>query len=170
MKKFFITCGLVALLGSFASCENAEYQPLDNSLYISEAYSGVTKNVFITKEGAQTIVSVRTAQPAAQQLNVELGISQSTLDWYKNRYKQDSLVMLDPSEYTVSTTSLTIEAGQTASTQILVTIAPSVFDKLDDDVQYVIPFTIKSVSPTGILVQEALQNFILVCAEEEKKS
>jgi hypothetical protein len=165
MKKLFLTCSLIALLGSFVSCDNADYPSLDNSLYIAEAYNAVEKQVIINEDGGAATFSVRTAQPVGEQLRVEIGADKGALEWYESRHNENKYEMLDPSEYSLSQTTLTIEPGKTASDQVKVDIKPSVLSKLDGDTKYAIAFTVKSVSPSGIFVLQSLKNYILICSK-----
>ncbi len=94
--------GGLALAAAFLSgCSNAEYKPLDNSIYINGAAADPLRIITVGDASSTTSILVRSAAPAKQTITVNLAVQQSALDAYNKR--NDANYVLLPAEfYTLS--------------------------------------------------------------------
>ncbi|MDR1882570.1 MAG: DUF1735 and LamG domain-containing protein [Prevotella sp.] len=83
MKKVYILIFTVALFGmAFTGCNNAEYEVIDNSVYLSDA-AGATKSATLTMDnGVDINVNVRLAKKVDEDVEVEIKLNPSLLDPY----------------------------------------------------------------------------------------
>ena len=155
-------CGFALMATILSGCSNAEYKPLDNSLYISGAASDPLRIITVGDANSTTSILVRSAAPAKQQLTVNLAVQQSALDAYNKR--NDANYELLPAEfYTLSTTSLTIEQGKVSTQELNVTIKPFTEELSKSGKKYAIPLSIVSVSGGDLSILQGEKDFIIAC-------
>jgi len=137
--------GGLALAAAFLSgCSNAEYKPLDNSIYINGAAADPLRIITVGDANSTTSILVRSAAPAKQTITVNLAVQQSALDAYNKR--NDANYVLLPAEfYTLSATSLKIEQGKVSTPELTVTIKPFTEELSKSGKKYAIPLSIVSV-------------------------
>lgn len=137
----------VSVLGlalfAFIGCEDADYQSIDNRLYINEAapddkFTQQTETLTITGETTASL-TVRLAQAIDRDVHVTLGIASEYMDTY-NMENGTAYTVL-PDQYLTFTTETTIEAGQVASSPVILTISEF---STDNGEAYCIPLKIVS--------------------------
>lgn len=134
---------LSMVLFAFAGCENADYQPIDNRLYINEAapddkFTQQTETLTITGETTASI-TIRLAQAIDRDVHVTLGIAPEYADTY-NAENGTSYTVL-PDQYLAFEAEATIAAGQVASSPVVLTISEF---PTDNGEAYCIPLEIVS--------------------------
>ena len=78
------TLGLLAL--SQSACENAEYESVDNLIYINEASSAKAEEVTLQDEGStRTSVTVRLAKALDHDVTAELFLDEEALAAYNRK-------------------------------------------------------------------------------------
>ena len=155
--------GGLALAAAFLSgCSNAEYKPLDNSIYINGAAADPLRIITVGDASSTTSILVRSAAPAKQTITVNLAVQQSALDAYNKR--NDANYVLLPAEfYTLSATSLKIEQGKVSTPELTVTIKPFTEELSKSGKKYAIPLSITSVSGADLSVLQGEKDFIIAC-------
>lgn len=107
------TFALGTALIAFAGCEDADYQAIENRLYINEAASGSSfthQTISLTVMGeTTTTINLRLAQPLDQDIHVKLGLDDSFVEEY-NAENGTSFQSL-PQEYLDYEEEVTIESG-----------------------------------------------------------
>jgi len=155
-------CGIALAAAFLSGCSNAEYKPLDNSLYINGAAADPLRIITVGDANSTTSILVRTAAPAKQTITVNLAVQQSALDAYNKR--NDANYELLPAEfYTLSATSLTIEQGKVSTPELTVTIKPFTEELSKTGKKYAIPLSIVSVSGADLSVLQGEKDFIIAC-------
>ena len=155
-------CGIALAAAFLSGCSNAEYKPLDNSLYISGAAADPLRIITVGDANSTTSILVRTAAPAKQTLTVNLAVQQSALDAYNKR--NDANYELLPAEfYTLSATSLTIDQGKVSTPELTVTIKPFTEELSKTGKKYAIPLSIVSVSGADLSILQGEKDFIIAC-------
>jgi hypothetical protein len=155
MKRIYYIASIVAVAAGslLAGCDNAEYTPIDNSVYMADAAESLSreKNVQIPANGADVAVSVRLAKQVDYDVPVEVKIDTDFLGEY-NAQHGTSYEML-PSQYmSVPDDATVIIKAREISGAFYVHVEG--FNV--ENVQYVIPVTIKSLS--GNLHESATQS------------
>lgn len=166
MKKNLLYLFLGVVIVIFAACENAEYQPYDNSLYIAEAYGGNQKNVVVNEDGGSVEFIVRTAQPIERALTVNIKADNDALDRY-NLKNNTHYKMLPADCYQLSNTEVNIAGGGMMSNIIRVTIAPKALDLLSSADKYALAVTIISASESGLHIMDNLKTCVFICTKSE---
>ena len=155
-------CGIALAAAFLSGCSNAEYKPLDNSLYINGAAADPLRIITVGDANSTTSILVRTAAPAKQTITVNLAVQQSALDAYNKR--NDANYELLPAEfYTLSATSLTIEQGKVSTPELTVTIKPFTEELSKTGKKYAIPLSIVSVSGADLSILQGEKDFIIAC-------
>lgn len=144
------------------SCENADYSPLTQSLYVQGAAADPLRILTIGDDGASSSFLVRTASPADQKLTVHVEALQEELDKYNQRF--DANYTLLPKEYyTLSSQDLEIEAGKVSSAPLTITIRPFSEEMKRSGKKYALPLTITSVQGGDLHLLQDERTFVYAC-------
>lgn len=166
MKKSFLSLCLAVTSISLTSCDNAEYKPYNNSIYIAESYGGNQKSIVVNENGATIEFIVRTAEPTANALTVSVAASEDALTKYNvktgTKYK-----MLPKDYFTFSTNNVQISEGGLLSGMVRITIAPQAHSLLAGEDKFVLPVTIISVSDASLHVMDNLKTCVFICTKSE---
>ena len=153
-KTILSVCGLALALAAFSSCSNADYKPLDNSVYIHGAAADPLRTLTIGDNEVSTELLIRTAAPVAQPVKVQLSVDKAALEAYNKRY--DASYELLPAEfYTLSATELTIEPGRVSAPALTVKIKPFSAELQKSGKKYAVPVYISSVTGADLAPQAA---------------
>ena len=81
-QKVCSAVALIVILGGLTACDNAEYDTIDNAIYISEASDDILQKVMVDETGGKASISVRTNQKSGQEIIARIGEDQNLLDEY----------------------------------------------------------------------------------------
>ena len=147
MKKLFLKIfALGMFVTSFTACENAEYDAIDNMVFISEAASASAGEIILGKTGEVStgVVTVRVGRVAQSNIKVQIALDKDALASYNSR--NDVEFAMIPAEYIALPSEVEIPAG---SSQVEVPFTVTSFDG-EKGVEYAAP--IKVMSATGVPV------------------
>ena len=147
MKKIALkTFALGMLMASFTACEDAQYDVIDNMIYISEAASASAGEIILGKTGEVTtgVVTVKSGRVAESDIKVQIGLDKTALESYNNRNDVEFAVI--PAEHITLPSEVVIPAG---SSQVEVPFTVTSFDG-EKGVEYAAP--IKVMSADGVPV------------------
>lgn len=141
INRILKVSALGAALFAFAGCEDADYQSIENRLYINEAapsgkFTQQTETLTVTGE-TTTTVTARLAQALDRDVHVTFGLAPKYAEAY-NASNGTSYTVL-PDEYLSFTAETVIEAGQVASSPVAITISDF---STDNGEAYCIPLEI----------------------------
>lgn len=144
------------------SCNNADYTPLEQSLYINGAASDPLKILTIGDDGASSTFLVRAAAPVKEPLTVHVEAQEAALEAYNKRH--DANYTLLPSDYyTLSTQDLVIEAGKVSSLPMTITIKPFSDEMKKSGKKYALPLSITSVQGGDPHLLQGEKDFVFAC-------
>lgn len=166
MRKSFLSLFFIAVGMLFATCDNATYQPYENSLYIAEAYGGNQKNVVISESGTSMEFVIRTAQPYPNPLTVLISATEDALIKY-NKKNNTSYKMLPIDCYELSTSEVKITANGINSNIVRITFKPQAYSLLGGTEKYVVPVSIVSVSDASLHVMDNYKTCVFICTKAE---
>ena len=132
---------LAAVLGT--GCEDANYDTIDNGLYIKEAFSskGLTSSkIKVDAEEVTGTLTPSLSRPLSSDVTVKLEIDPTLLETY-NAANASSYQVL-PAEYYEMPAEGVIQAGFTGGDAMVITVKPF---EAEDGAQYALP--LKVVSP-----------------------
>jgi hypothetical protein len=115
MKKIaFNILALGVIVLGMVSCD-PKNDAIDNRVYISEASSDYISDITLGDAGtvSTTSVTVRLAQPAEQDVTVNLALDESKLSDYNHR--NDTEYQIVPSQYISFANTAVIQAGETST-------------------------------------------------------
>lgn len=117
MKKIALqlfSLGVLAI--SFAACDDAKNDAIDNRVYIQEASTRPLGDLVMGDEGSvmSAPITLRVANELPHDVKIKLALSQSNLDDY-NKRNQTTYEMV-PAEYVEFPTEVIIKAGEYSST------------------------------------------------------
>lgn len=139
-KIGFAACFLAAAV----ACEDAEYDVIDNMVYISEAAPNDAANqqvgTLTVKGETETSFTVRMARAVATDVKATVAIDPSIVDAYNEANGSNYLVL--PSEYISFDQEVVIPAGDIAAAPTMVTVKS--FDTPNGEA-YAIPFRVTAV-------------------------
>lgn len=151
MEKSILNLGKVlsvafALMGSFASCDDAEYDVISNQIYITQSMSGPTTKLVVDPDnGADGQFTVSLSDKALSNVDVKLTASESALNAY-NISNGTNYKMLPASGYSFSHDKVTIEAGSTLSPSVDIHVNPFTEEQMNSGELYAIPIAVESLS------------------------
>lgn len=151
------------VLFTVSGCEDANYQSIENRLYINEAapddkFTHQTETLTITGE-TTTSITVRLAQAINRDVHVTLGIAPEYAEAYNTENGTSYAVL--PDQYLSFTAETTIEAGQVASSPVVLTIGEF---STDNGEAYCIPLAIIS-SDAPVATTKASSHILYLLAK-----
>ena len=158
-----ITAVVLAAAMGIAACNNAEYEPLvgDGSevVYISEASTGVTRDLVLDKDFVETQIQIRLAQPSNHDIRVKLALSQEVLD--QTCKLLGNVYSIYPEEALTFPDEVTIQAGNIYSGPFIVKIDNTIDSEGES---YALPF--KIVSCEGAAISQSSSSFCFTITKE----
>jgi len=153
--------GLLAL--SQSACENAEYESVDNLIYINEASSAKAEEVTLQDEGStRTSVTVRLAKALDHDVTAELFLDEEALAAYNK--KNETVYKAIAAEHVTFPKEVKIAAGSVSANPINIDIASF---EAEGGAQYALPIAIRNAN--GIAKAEASSSFLLVLVKPLKQ-
>lgn len=145
----------------FAGCKTNDEseQHYDNKLFLST--SSFTKDIMFQSGGSEDVkagLAVAIAKPEAHSIIATIAAAPELLATYKAIYSNDAAVILPTNNYTLTASSVTIEAGSLQSDELPIEFVN--MGELDMNTVYVLPVTITSVE--GIEVLRSAKTFYYV--------
>lgn len=153
MNRIIKFSALALAFSVFASCDDANYQSMENGLYINEAASATTFNqqvedLAISKEMTMAI-HLRVARPAEKDIKATIGLAPEFMDKYNAEHGTSYQVL--PDEFLKFDTECVIPAGSTTSRDININIKP--FSTPNGEA-YCVPLKVVSAD-TDVQIMEA---------------
>lgn len=153
--------GLLAL--SQSACENAEYESVDNLIYINEASSAKAEEVTLQDEGStRTSVTVRLAKALDHDVTAELFLDEEALAAYNK--KNETVYKAIAAEHVTFPKEVKIAAGSVSANPINIDIASF---EAEGGAQYALPIAIRNAN--GVAKAEASSSFLLVLVKPLKQ-
>ena len=155
MKKLVLNIFALGIFAtSFTACEDAQYDVIDNMIYISEAASASAGEIILGKTGevATGVVTVKSGRVAESDIKVQIGLDNAALASYNNRNDVEFAVI--PTEYISLPSEVVIPAG---ASQVEVPFSVTSFDG-EKGIEYAAP--IKVVSAENVPVSEGSGSYI----------
>ena len=117
ISKFLLGCTAACAM-LLASCNDAEYDVLENQAYIAQTNTNgnTAKKITIGNDEVSTEMSVRVSSPVKKACSFEISTDQAALDSY-NKLNSTSYEMLPDGQYTISANKVTVDEGNSASTR-----------------------------------------------------
>ena len=147
MKKLVLNIFALGIFAtSFTACEDAQYDVIDNMIYISEAASASAGEIILGKTGevATGVVTVKAGRVAESDIKVQIGLDKAALASYNNRNDVEFAVI--PAEYITLPSEVTIPAG---ASQVEVPFSVTSFDG-EKGVEYAAPIAVMSATDTPV--------------------
>ena len=120
-----ILCGMTAGTLALSSCNNAEYSVLTNQAYIAQTQTDGNTSVKITlgKEAVTQELNVRLSDPTDEKCTFEIAADTAAVTAF-NRRNETSYKALPADQFSLSTSEISIEPGQSASQALKLTVNP----------------------------------------------
>lgn len=153
------------MVGAFVltSCNDAEYDELHNQAFIVQTNTDANSSQKLTvgTEMVSTNLNVRLSDPAAETCSYRLVTDAQALANYNTR-NETSYESLPESIYTLSGNEVTIEAGQSVSSPLTLTISPYTDELKNSGKKYALAFRLESLDgKTDVLQSGSVMVFVL---------
>ena len=155
-KLLLLSTFLAAFL--ISSCE-AEYNELDNGVFLGEAQNSSSKNVVVEEEGAMTSVFVNLAAPVQKDVKAYIDIDSTALKVY-NKQQGVNYKPLPANYFSVEGKECIIKAGNLSSSMVNILIKPF-DDNLEFSEKYAIPLSVKSAD--GVDILKSSSSIVILC-------
>lgn len=145
IKTLFFSA-IVAGMGTFAACNDAEYDTLDIHAYIDEALSATGGKVTVQATGeTTTTLNIHISDAAAADSHYKLTVDPSVLDEY-NRINGTSYIVLPEGQYKLPD-DIVVKAGQYNAEETTITLEAFTQDMVHSGESYALP--VRLVSTDG---------------------
>lgn len=151
ISKLLLGCTAACAM-LLASCNDAEYDVLENQAYIAQTNTNgnTAKKITIGNDEVSTEMSVRVSSPVKKACSFEISTDQAALDSY-NKLNSTSYEMLPAEQYTMSANKVTVEEGNSASTPVSINVQPFTDELKASGKKYAIALKIDSKDGANIL-------------------
>ena len=151
ISKLLLGCTAACAM-LLASCNDAEYDVLENQAYIAQTNTNgnTAKKITIGNDEVSTEMSVRVSSPVKKACSFQISTDQAALDSY-NKLNSTSYEMLPAEQYTMSANKVTVEEGNSASTPVSINVQPFTDDLKASGKKYAIALKIDSKDGANIL-------------------
>ena len=151
ISKLLLGCTAACAM-LLASCNDAEYDVLENQAYIAQTNTNgnTAKKITIGNDEVSTEMSVRVSSPVKKACSFEISTDQAALDSY-NKLNSTSYEMLPAEQYTISANQVTVDEGNSASTPVSINVQPFTDELKARGKKYAIALKIDSKDGANIL-------------------
>lgn len=142
----------------FGSCNNAEFQEMDDAVYLTNA-EGTAKLEYMIVEGTKDVfLTVRAAKIASHDIVATVKVDESFLESYNARYST-SLQLLPKEFYEIDRTTVTIPAGSVSADPVKIVLKELSAEYNKTGFTYALPMSIDKVTG-GPEVLESARSFL----------
>ena len=151
ISKLLLGCTAACAM-LLASCNDAEYDVLENQAYIAQTNTNgnTAKKITIGNDEVSTEMSVRVSSPVKKACSFDISTDQAALDSY-NKLNSTSYEMLPAEQYTISANQVTVDEGNSASTPVSINVQPFTDGLKASGKKYAIALKIDSKDGANIL-------------------
>lgn len=151
ISKLLLGCTAACAM-LLASCNDAEYDVLENQAYIAQTNTNgnTAKKITIGNDEVSTEMSVRVSSPVKKACSFEISTDQAALDSY-NKLNSTSYEMLPAGQYTISANKVTVDEGNSASTPVSINVLPLANELKASGKKFAIALKIDSKDGANIL-------------------
>lgn len=151
ISKLLLGCTAACAM-LLASCNDAEYDVLENQAYIAQTNTNgnTAKKITIGNDEVSTEMSVRVSSPVKKACSFEISTDQAALDSY-NKLNSTSYEMLPAGQYTISANKVTVDEGNSASTPVSINVKPLTDELKASGKKFAIALKIDSKDGANIL-------------------
>ena len=151
ISKLLLGCTAACAM-LLASCNDAEYDVLENQAYIAQTNTNgnTAKKITIGNDEVSTEMSVRVSSPVKKACSFEISTDQAALDSY-NKLNSTSYEMLPDEQYTISANKVTVDEGNSASTPVSINVQPLTNELKASGKKFAIALKIDSKDGANIL-------------------
>lgn len=158
-SKVFFTAIIAACC--FSACDNAEYDVINNQIFITQAMSNPTTKLVVDPDnGANGTFTISLSDKSGQDITARLTASEAALNAY-NISNGTNYHMLPADGFSFSQDEVTIEAGSTLSSAVEIHVNPFTQEQIESGELYAIPIAVESVS-SDFSTQSNLSNYIVL--------
>ena len=141
MKLTLYTC--LMFIATLASCNDADYKPLENTAFINESRTTQSSKVVITEKGATAEITPTLSAPITEDCTLKLVIDTTLLSKY-NEQQGTSYVALPKKAFSMAK-EVTIKAGNYSADPVRISINPLSEDMVGES--YALPIRLVSTNP-----------------------
>ena len=134
-------------LAMFSACQKAEYSPLDNRAFIAQTSTKPNSSAKLTvgNDAVSTGINVRLSQITEADATYTIAVDAAALEKF-NQINETSYVLLPESQFTLSSASLKVNAGEAVSESVDLTVSPLTEEMANSGAKYALPLTISLTS------------------------
>ena len=146
--KIWLLSAVIAGLGAFTSCDNAEYDVLDTHAFIKEALSGTSSKVNVSVDGeSKTTLNIHLSDLSTTDNHYKLVVDPSVLDEF-NRQNGTSYITLPEGQY-ILPEDILVKAGEYNAEKTEITLEAFSDEMMKSGESYALP--LRLVAKDGAL-------------------
>ena len=144
--KYSAACLAMFGLISLYSCEDAAYDVMKNQAFIlqTNTNANASSKLTIAKEAVTTELNVRLSDKAVEKATFKLVPDENALKQY-NEVNQSPYAFLPEGSYSLSSSEVSIEAGASISTPVVLTVNPFTDEMTNSGKKYAVAFKLETV-------------------------
>ena len=135
-----------------ASCNDAEYDVLENQAYIAQTNTNgnTAKKLTVGNDVVSTELNVRVSSPVKKSSSFSVAGDEAALAQY-NTLNSTNYEVLPADQYSLSATSTTVAEGETTSAPVTLSVKPYTTALKASGKKYAVPLKITSADGTSVL-------------------
>ncbi len=151
ISKLLLGC-TAACAVLLSSCNDAEYDVLENQAYIAQTNTNgnTAKKITIGNDAVSTEFNVRMSSPAKKNSSFNVSVDEAALEQY-NKLNSTNYEILPTDQYTLSSTETTVAEGEATSAPVTISVKPLSAALKASGKKYAVPIKITSADGTSVL-------------------
>ena len=144
ISKLLLGCTAACAM-MLASCNDAKYDVLENQAYIAQTNTNgnTAQKITVGQSEVQADLSVRVSSPVKADSKFSISVDEAALSAY-NQLNSTTYEVLPADQYSLSSTDVTVEAGNASSNPVNITVKPFSNELKASGKKYAIPLKITS--------------------------
>lgn len=144
ISKLLLGCTAACAM-MLASCNDAKYDVLENQAYIAQTNTNgnTAQKITVGQSEVQADLSVRVSSPVKADSKFSISVDEAALNAY-NQLNSTTYEVLPADQYSLSSTDVTVEAGNASSNPVNITVKPFSDELKASGKKYAIPLKITS--------------------------
>lgn len=150
-SKLLLSCTAACAM-LLTACNDAEYDVLENQAYIAQTNTNgnTATKLTVGNDAVSTELNVRVSSPVKSASKFNIAVDEAALAQY-NKLNSTSYEVLPADQYTLSSTETTVNAGESTSAPVTLSVKPFSAALKASGKKYAVPLKITSADGASVL-------------------
>ena len=151
ISRLLLVCAAACSV-ALTSCNDADYDVIDNQAYIAQTNTNgnSSKKITVGNDSQSAEFNVRVSSPVNKDCTFGISVDEAALKTY-NETNSTAYELLPASQYTLSATDVTVAKGEATSMPVTLTVKPFTEELKNSGKKFAVPVKITSKDGTGVI-------------------